>query len=322
MTLLVTGANGFVGSALCEELRRRGMDWRGAMRQPLTIDEHAVAMPSLAPDADWTRTLDGVDAVIHTAARVHVMRDRASDPLAEFRRANTEGTLAFARQAARAGVKRFVFVSSIKVNGEQTLPGRPFTPEVTQAPSDPYGRSKFEAEEGLKALAAQTGMQVAIVRPPLVYGAGVGANFLSMMRWIARGVPLPLGAIDNRRSLVALDNLVDLLLTCATHPSAANRVFLVSDGEDLSTTDLLRRLGRALGRPARLLPVPAAALRCSAAVIGRPDIARRLCGSLQVDIADTVRSLGWTPVVSVDAALVKAAAAFWAENTQRSPFAA
>jgi UDP-glucose 4-epimerase len=274
-------------------------------------------MPSLAPDADWTPLLDRIDVVIHAAARVHVMRDQAADPVVEFRRANTEGTLALARQAAAAGVKRFVFVSSIKVNGEGTLPGQPFVAKVSSAPCDPYGLSKYEAEEGLKALAAETGMEIAIVRPPLVYGPGVGANFLSMMRWISRGVPLPLGSIHNRRSLVALDNLVDLLLTCATHPAAANRVFLVSDGEDLSTTDLLRRLGRAMGKPPRLLPVPAAALRWGAAILGRGDIGRRLCGSLQVDASETSRTLGWKPVIGVDAALVKAARAFSEADRQK-----
>lgn len=311
MKVLVTGANGFVGSALCEELRRRGVDWRGAMRRPPAgADPRVVTMPSLSPDADWAPVLDGVGVVIHAAARVHVMHDQSDNPLVEFRRANTEGTLALARQAAAVGVKRFVFVSSIKVNGEGTRPGQPFVAQVSQAPCDPYGLSKYEAEEGLKALAAESGLECVIVRPPLVYGPGVGANFLSMMRWIARGVPLPLGAIHNHRSLVALDNLVDLLLTCATHPSAANRVFLVSDGEDLSTTDLLRRLGRAMGKTPYLLPVPAAALRWGATLLGRGDIGRRLCGSLQVDASETSRTLGWKPIIGVDAALAKVAAAF------------
>ena len=271
-------------------------------------------MPDLGPESDWSALLTGapIDCVIHLAARVHVMNDRAQDPLADFRRANTAGTLQLARQAALAGVRRFVYVSSIKVNGEETLPGRPFVPRVTEAPRDAYGISKFEAERGLAELSRDTGMELVVVRPPLVYGPGVRANFLSMMRWIKRGVPLPLGAIDNRRSLVALDNLVDLLILCGQHPAAAGKTFLVSDGEDLSTTELLRRMGSALGKPARLIPCPSALLTGGAALLGRAGVARRLCGSLQVDVSETREVLGWKPVVGVDAALRKTAAAFLA----------
>lgn len=312
MTVLVTGANGFVGRAVCAELRRRGASVRAAMRAPKPTDVDAVPMPDLGPESDWSALLAGaaIDCVVHLAARVHVMNDRAPDPLADFRLANTAGTLQLARQAASAGVRRFVYVSSIKVNGEETLPGRPFVPRVTQAPRDPYGLSKFEAERGLAELSRDTGMELVVVRPPLVYGPGVRANFLSMMRWIKRGVPLPLGAIDNRRSLVALDNLVDLLILSTEHPAAAGKTFLVSDGEDLSTTALLRRMGSALGRPARLIPVPPILLTSGAALLGRGDVARRLCGSLQVDVSETREVLGWKPVVDVDAALSKTAAAF------------
>lgn len=312
MSVFVTGANGFVGRALCAELRRRGTAVIAAMREPLSTDALAVRMPDLGPESDWTPLLTSrsIDKVIHLAARVHVMNDRVEDPLAEFRRVNTAGTLRLARQAAAAGVRRFVYVSSIKVNGEQTLLGHPFVARVEQAPIDPYGQSKFEAEEGLAAVAHETGMEITVVRPPLVYGPGVRANFLSMMRWIKRGVPLPFGAIDNRRSLVALDNLVDLLIVCAEHPAAAGRTFLVSDGEDLSTTDLLRRIGLALGKPARLIPVPPAILTFAATLAGRADMARRLCGSLQVDVMETRSVLGWQPVVDVDVALRKTAATF------------
>jgi UDP-glucose 4-epimerase len=235
------------------------------------------------------------------------MHDTAADPLTAFRAVNVEGTLNLARQAAAAGVKRFVFVSSVKVNGEATLPGQPFTADDAPAPLDAYGISKMEAEQALREIALQTGMEVVIIRPPLVYGPGVKANFAAMMRWLQRGVPLPLGAIHNQRSLVALDNLVDLIVTCLTHPAAANQTFLVSDGEDVSTTELLRRMGRAMGRPARLIPVPVSWLKLAAALVGKRDVAQRLCGSLQVDIEKTRRLLGWTPPLTLDQGLKKAA---------------
>jgi nucleoside-diphosphate-sugar epimerase len=252
--------------------------------------------------------LAGVSVVIHCAARVHVMNEEATEPLAEFRRVNVAGTLRLARQAAEAGVRRFLFVSSIKVNGEHSQPGRPFTADQHPAPGDPYGVSKCEAETGLRALSQETGMEVVIIRPPLVYGPGVKANFLAMMRWLWRGVPLPLGGItDNRRSLVFLDNLVDLIVTCIDHPAAANQTFLVSDDEDLSTTALLRRMAAALGRPARLVPVPVGLITLGARMIGRPGVAQRLCGSLQVDIGKTKELLDWSPPVSVGEGLRRTA---------------
>jgi len=261
-------------------------------------------------DTDWVEALFGVGTVIHCAARVHVMDEPTAYPLTEFRRVNVDGTLNLARQAATAGVRRFVFLSSIKVNGEGTVLECPYREDDQPAPLDPYGISKYEAEEGLLALAAETGMQVVIIRPVLVYGPGVKANFLSMMRWLSRGIPLPFGAIHNKRSLVALDNLVDLIVTCIDHPAAANQVFLVSDGEDLSTTDLLRRMASALGKPARLLPVPAWLLEFGARLLCKQDLAQRLCGSLQVDISKTRELLGWTPPVSVDEGLRKTAEYF------------
>jgi len=265
---------------------------------------------NLAPETNWLIALSGVRAVIHTAARVHVMGNFAGDTLAEFRRVNVAGTLNLARQAVDAGVRRFVFISSIKVNGEQTLPGRPYAADDVPAPVDPYGISKHEAEQGLRQLAQETGMEVVIIRPVLVYGPGVKANFYSMMRWLYKGIPLPLGAIHNQRSLVALDNLVDLIVTCVDHPAAANQTFLVSDGEDLSTTELLRRTAAALGKPARLIPVPAWVLQASARLLGKEDFAQRLCGSLQVDISKTRSLLGWSPPIIVDEALYKTAQHF------------
>ena len=237
------------------------------------------------------------------------MNERASDPLREFRRTNVDGTLHLARQAARSGVRRFVFVSSIKVNGEATSADHPFTAADSPAAQDAYGISKMEAERGLRAIAAETGMEVVIVRPPLVYGPGVKANFASLMHAVRRGIPLPLGSVThNRRSLVALDNLVDLLITCMDHSAAANQTFLVSDGEDLSTTALIRRMGQALGKPARLLPVPPALLQLGAAIVGQRNVVQRLLGNLQVDIAYTRNTLGWAPPISVDEGLRRATA--------------
>lgn len=307
MQLAVTGATGFVGHALLAallECRRFGL--RGLVRRlpadPLPGVDY-LATGDLAAAQDWHAALAGVDVLMHVAARVHVMNDTAIDPLREFRRVNVDGTLNLAWQAARAGVRRFVFVSSIKVNGESSAPGRPFFASDPPAPADPYGISKREAEDGLRVVAAQTGMELVIIRPPLVYGPGVQANFRAMMGWLVRGVPLPFGAIHNKRSLVALGNLVDLLMACVEHPAAANQTLLVSDGEDLSTTELLRRTAAALGCPARLLPVPRGWLTVGAVLLGKQAVLQRLCASLQVDIAKTENLLAWSPPISVSEGL-------------------
>nr|WP_137885839.1 SDR family oxidoreductase [Pseudomonas sp. 2FE] len=318
--VLVTGASGFVGSSV---LQRLIVDKREELVAVIRRDNAQTPagvmrakVESLGPDCQWQSALNGVRVVIHAAARVHMMNDQVADPLTEFRKVNVEGTLNLARQAAVAGVRRFIFISSIKVNGEGTPVGVPYSADAQPAPADPYGISKMEAEQGLRALAAETGMEVVIIRPTLVYGPGVKANFLSMMRWLHKGVPLPFGAIHNRRSLVALDNLVDLIVTCIDHPAAANQTFLVSDGEDLSTSELLRRMGAALGKPARLLPVPSWVLETGAAMLGKNALSQRLCGSLQVDISKTRELLGWAPPVSVDAALRKTAKHFLDHRTQ------
>lgn len=306
--VLVTGATGFVGSRLCQRIIEDGGKVRQVSRYPGKRD--GIVVSDLGPGTDWSIALENIDCVVHLAARVHVMHDMAADVLAEFRHVNVDGTLNLARQASEMGVRRFVFISSIKVNGEQTPPGEPFVASDIPSPQDPYAVSKWEAEQGLFNLANETGMEVVIVRPPLVYGPGVKANFLSMMRWLSKGLPLPLGAIHNRRTLIALDNLVDLLISCMHHPAAANQVFLAGDDEDLSTTDLLRRLGLALGKPVRLFQVPVVVLETLAKMVGKQSIAQRLCGSLQIDITKTRQVLGWTPPMSVDDGLRKAAAGF------------
>lgn len=303
--VLVTGAGGFVGSALSPALRARGWRLRAAVRpggQSSAADEETIVVPFEDPSS-WASALRDVDCIVHLAARVHVMNDTVADPLSAFRKVNVEGTLGLARAAADAGVRRLVFLSSIKVNGESTTGRAPFSEADVPAPLDAYGLSKFEAEDALFAVARESRMEVVVVRPPLVYGPGVKANFLAMMRWLQRGVPLPLGAIHNRRTLVALDNLVDFIVTCLHHPQAANQVFLVGDDEDLSTTELLRRLASALGAPARLVPVPAPWIRAAAALFGRGDVARRLCGDLQLDTSKARRLLGWSPSVTVDEGL-------------------
>jgi len=308
---VVTGASGFVGRTLCSELLRCGHSVRGVsrhidVRRALIEGVEPLAVGTINAFTEWKDALVGCDVVVHLAARVHVMDDKARDPLSEFREVNADGTLHLARQAAKAGAKRFVFISTVKVLGE----GRDAVYRDTDAPmpEDAYALSKWEAEQGLQRMAQETGLEVVILRPPLVYGPGVKANLLSMMRWLQRGVPLPLGAVEhNRRSLVALDNLVDLIVTCLYHPAAANQTFLVSDGEDLSTTDLLRRLAAAMNVPARLLPVPVWALEAGAAMVGKRAMMQRLCGNLQVDISKTRALLGWNPPIGVDEGLRRAA---------------
>lgn len=311
--ILVTGANGYVGRAVVMRLvqdcpsaaviaavRRQVAEWPQGCRQELIGDiDHLT---------DWTQALRGADVVVHCAARVHVMNETSADPIAEFRKVNVDGTANLARQAVASGVRRLVYLSSVKVNGESTESQRPFTAEDQPFPQDPYGVSKFEAEQVLRQTAAETGLEVVIIRPPLVYGPGVKANFAAMMRWLVRGIPLPLAAITfNRRSLVALDNLVDLIVTCLHHPAAAHQTFMVSDGRDLSSAELLRCLGDALDSPARLVHVPPMWLQVGAAMLRKQGVYSRLCGSLHVDISKTCRLLDWCPPLSVEEGLRRAA---------------
>jgi nucleoside-diphosphate-sugar epimerase len=308
--VLVTGASGYVGRALLSRLSLTpSVCCVAAVRRTTPyIQTDFNVLPRIVVDSidgstDWGNALTGVTNVVHAAARVHVMSDNSVNPLGEFRLVNVDGTLNLARQAATAGVARFIFISSVKVNGEFTLQNQAFTEYDEPGPIDSYGQSKYEAEQGLHQIAAESGMQIVIIRPPLVYGPGVKANFAQLMRAVVRCWPLPLGAVHNQRSLVALDNLVDLIVTCITHPKAANETFLVSDGQDLSTTELVRMMAHAAGVPARLLPLPVWALQAGGALLGKGDAVQRLCGNLQVDISKARSLLGWVPPVSVEEGL-------------------
>lgn len=305
MRILVTGASGFVGSALCAALLPRHAV-HGTTRD--TSKALPPAMHRLAWAGDGTRLehFPDVEAVVHLAARTHVLHDGVAAPLEAFRAANTLGTLNLAKQAAAAGVRRFIFVSSIHVNGMRTE-GRPFSERDTPAPHGPYAISKWEAEQGLRELSARSPMQVVIIRPPLVYGAGAPANFGRLVRAVNSGVPLPLGKLGNLRSLVGLDNLVAFIQLCLVHPAAANETFLISDGDDVSTSELLRKVARSCGRRARLLPVPAALLRLLAQVTGKGTMATRLLDSLTVDDTKARELLGWRPVATMDEQLRKMA---------------
>lgn len=313
--VLVSGASGFLGRALVNRGASGGLRLRAAARRlekwPSGVE--SVRIGDFAAEGDWRTALDGVDAIVNCIARVHVIRETSADPLAEFRRVNVAGALNLARQAAGAGVRRFIHISSIGVNGAETF-DKPFTSEDRPAPHSPYAVSKYEAELGLGQIARETGLEVVIIRPPLVFGPGARGNFNRLLLTVYRGIPLPLGSIHNQRSLVALDNLVDLILTCVHHPAAAGQTFLVSDGEDLSTSELLRRTAAALGKPARLISVPPLMLRTVARLVGKADFAQQLCGSLQVDISKTRDLLGWAPHVSVNDALEQTARHFLANQ--------
>jgi nucleoside-diphosphate-sugar epimerase len=307
-TVLLTGATGFVGRATLAAAAAQGLSIRAVVRGGVGPPDatEVVRIDDLGLEDNWARVVEGVDTVIHLAARVHVMRDLATDPLAAFRAVNVVGTRRLAVAAASAGVRRFVFVSSVKVHGDATR-DCPFTPASPLAPTGPYARSKAESELILAGIAAETQMEVVVVRPPLVYGPGVGANFLSLLRLLDRGVPLPLGRVRNRRSLIYVGNLADLLLLAATRPDPVGGAFLVADGPPLSTPELVRRIARALGKSARLLPVPPGLLRAAGAVTGRSAVVDRLLSSLAVDASRAGAVLGWRPPTDMDQGLRRTA---------------
>jgi nucleoside-diphosphate-sugar epimerase len=300
--VLVTGANGFVGGQLCRTLSQKGFLVKAAIRQTVSVPAgawHYVPVGDIGPETDWTDALCGVDLVVHLAGRAHVRRDSASDLMGEYERINTSGTMRLAQMAMAAKVKRFIFLSSVKVNGEET-DDQPFVETDRPAPLDPYAVSKWQAEEGLLRLSQQGGLPVVIIRPPLVYGPGVRANFLQLIRWVDSGLPLPLGAIKNKRSLVGLRNLIDFIIICLHNPAAAGEIFLISDQEDLSTPDLVQRIGGFLGRSTHLLPIPYPVLSILARITGKKDPFGKLCHSLQVDGVKARKVLHWNPPFSVN----------------------
>lgn len=301
-SILLTGANGFIGRHLATSLvSTYGTNIICPVRTSCTITgAHVVPILGIDEQANWSQYMEGVTTIIHAAGRVHVMDDYFSDPLTEFRRINVANSLNLARQAAAAGVKRFIFLSTVKVNGEETFNGGVFSEEDPPAPKDAYGLSKYEAEQMLFELAAKTGIEVTIVRLPLIYGPGVKANFESMLRWIKSGIPLPFGAVTNKRSFLYIENLISLIVSCIEKPCAANQIFFASDGQDMSTTELLVQCANALGVKSRLLPVPKNILMAGAILLKKRAVAQRLCGSLQIDISKAKQLLNWTPPLSVE----------------------
>jgi len=335
MKILVTGPDGFVGSAVCAKLFADGLQVRGAQWKSAPLSEGcaSVVVGNIDAETDWKNALDGIDAVVHLAARVHIMDDTSADPLAAFREVNVEGTRHLAESAAKAGVKRFVFISSIKVNGEQTseVGGQEsdvndrgqsykmmFSESDTPNPQDPYGQSKHEAEVALREIEAETGMEVVILRPPLLYGPGVKANFLKLIQLVDKGIPLPLGGIKNKRSFLSLTNFADLISTCVSVPGAAGQTFTVCDGDDVSSGELVERIAKALGKKSLLLPVPDGLMKLAGKLTGKSAQVQRLCSSLQIDSSHVRKALDWNPPVTMEQELARVAE--WYKSRKRDGF--
>lgn len=310
--VIITGANGFLGSALAAHLAKRS-DYHviASVRRadaPLPAGTEPLVAPFEQVDA-WRAAMSGIDVVVHVAARVHLLQDDSTDPLLEYRRDNVAASVALAQAAADAGVRRFVFISSIHVNGRETIDER-FDESMQPRIETPYAQSKLEAEQELRSIADRTGIELVIIRPPLVYGEGVAGNFARLLKLVASGMPIPLGAVRNQRSAIARENLVDFITLCLDHPRAANELFVVSDGMDLSTPELIRALARGMNRRAVLLPVPVSILRSAAGLIGRAEEFRQLCGSLAVNSSKAQTMLGWQPPLSAEAAMMAAGTNF------------
>ena len=301
--ILVTGATGFVGRHLSNVLLSEGHEVLGTTRKDTgatsETDLRLTTIPDIGDYVDWAPALQDVDSVVHLAARVHVMKESAEDPLATYRRTNVAGTENLLRRAGKHGIKRFVFISTVKVHGDATY-GTPYSTADTLAPTDPYGCSKLEAEELVKRIGAEDGIETVIIRPPLVYGPGVAGNFLRLLRLVDKGIPLPFGLVENVRSLVGVDNLCDLIRECLTNHSAVGKRFLVSDNSDVSTRELVGHIATAMSKRARILPVPPRMISLAAKLVGKSAEASRLLDSLQVDISDTMQTLNWKPPVSLE----------------------